>query len=262
MVIGVVGLLTALLLPALGSSRRQARQAVSLSNIRQCGIGVIGYSLDYADRPPVLAAPREVYYGRDTPDIYVGRGVRVEVVWWDHELLWHYLLNPPPSPQVAMAPWSQDPRKIVIDGSPTAVVPDYYLALSLYADPAYWDRFTQAGPSQWRAQRLTDIRFPSDKGLMWQQRAHAVPGSNAEGWQHTVLLRGEPTSVLWSDASGNNLDFLSLHAGEPNFFHHSPRSVTYFSDGWPVAATRHGIHGRDRGGVGGRKVRRDAQPAR
>lgn len=257
--IGVAGLLLSLVLPVLGKSKLQAHLAVSLSNIRQCGTGVISYAHENADKPPVMFPPREAYIPPDSPDLYEGRGIKTSGLWWDHQAMWNVLLSPPPPPGSCWAPGHKGDFTWVIDGSPTAVVPDYFLSLSLYAEPQYWDRFTQRGAAQWRVQRLTDIRYPSDKGLMWQFEIYGLPGSNASdpgapgsnayGATYTMSLRKPFSSVLWADFSATNTDFTLLHPGEPNFYYYHPWGPTYFSPGDPISGTRLGVWGRDRGGA-------------
>lgn len=256
--IGIVGILLSLALPAMGRVRHQARLAASLSNIRQCGAGVIGYAAENADLPPVLFPPREAYLPPDRPDVFVGRGIRTTGLWWDHQSQWHVLLTPVPPPQACWAPGHRSGFTWVIDQSPAAVTPNYYLTWSLYADPAYWDRFTQRGPAQWRAQHLTNIRHPSDKGLMWQSRVYGVKEINKEGWQFSTSsrLKGKHSSVLWADSSATTEDMLALNPGEPNFYFYQPRSVTYMTSGYAVQATRDGIYGRDRGGAESRPTLR------
>ncbi len=51
-VIFIVGLLTALLLPAVQSSREAARRIVCVNNLKQYGIGLNQYVLDYNRFPP------------------------------------------------------------------------------------------------------------------------------------------------------------------------------------------------------------------
>lgn len=48
-VVAIIGLLVSLLLPALARARRQARNSVCLSNLRQMGIGLVQYSHENAE---------------------------------------------------------------------------------------------------------------------------------------------------------------------------------------------------------------------
>ena len=65
-VIGIIGLLVAILLPALSKARRQAQLVVDLSNIRQVGVAMLTYSIDNRGRflpaepgPPIWPAGQE-----------------------------------------------------------------------------------------------------------------------------------------------------------------------------------------------------------
>lgn len=51
-VISIIALLIGILLPALGSAREAARGTVCQSNLRQMGIAVYAYALDYDDALP------------------------------------------------------------------------------------------------------------------------------------------------------------------------------------------------------------------
>lgn len=53
-VISIIALLIGILLPALGSAREAARGSVCLSNMRQMGIGVYAYALDYENALPTV----------------------------------------------------------------------------------------------------------------------------------------------------------------------------------------------------------------
>lgn len=54
-VIGIIALLMALLLPALGAAREAASRAVCMSNLRQQGIGISIYSFNHNDTLPLIA---------------------------------------------------------------------------------------------------------------------------------------------------------------------------------------------------------------
>lgn len=56
-VIAVIAILTAILIPVLGSAREQARMAACSSNLRQLGIGVQLYAAEHADTTPPFLHP-------------------------------------------------------------------------------------------------------------------------------------------------------------------------------------------------------------
>jgi len=52
-VIGIVAILTAILVPALGAARMSARKAACMSNLRQVGMAIHSYAMEYNDSIPV-----------------------------------------------------------------------------------------------------------------------------------------------------------------------------------------------------------------
>lgn len=71
-VISIIALLIGILLPALGAARKSARNVQCLSNIRQMGIALINYGVDYRDTLPTNFTP--------------GAGL-----WYDEDLIGDYL---------------------------------------------------------------------------------------------------------------------------------------------------------------------------
>jgi prepilin-type N-terminal cleavage/methylation domain-containing protein len=57
-VIGIIGLLISILLPSLAAARAEARAVTCLSNVRQVGLAIAMYSVDFKNAfPPNLSAP-------------------------------------------------------------------------------------------------------------------------------------------------------------------------------------------------------------
>ncbi len=63
-VISIIALLIGILLPALGAARDSARDMQCLSNLRQIGIGIYAYSMDYdLELPPAFSQAHQTDWG-------------------------------------------------------------------------------------------------------------------------------------------------------------------------------------------------------
>lgn len=239
-VFGVLAILLALFLPSLSKVRSRSRDVVSLSNCRQIGVALQLYANQYAGGPPVIYKPIEARYPPDFQEVVVD-GVKVGANWFDHEFDYYLALRSFASRSVFFAPGNA-PKS-----ADRAEVPDYLLSKCLYTRPEFWNRWTQAGATQWGAQRFDQIAFPSDKGLVYQFWTYGLPGKSLK--QQTQDFEGVPAAVLWADSSATIELLPSLHPGEPNFYAHTRPDIGYAATGWPIAATLQGINGRDRGGT-------------
>lgn len=240
MVFGVLAVLLALFLPSLTKVRIRSRDVVSLYNCRQIGVALQVYANQYAGGPPLIYKPLEAHYPPDAQGVVI-EGVDVRGNWFDLEAHYSLVLRTFADARVFFAPGRPTDSK---NQSP---IPDYFLSKCLYARPEYWNRWTQAGPSQWGPQRYDRIAFPSDKGLVYQSQAYGLPGHSPK--QQTQGFEGVLASVLWADGSATQENLTSLHPGEPNFYDHYQPPNNYLGTGWPIAATLQGIYGRDRGGT-------------
>jgi prepilin-type N-terminal cleavage/methylation domain-containing protein len=72
-VVAIIALLAALLLPALSSAKQKGKRAVCLSNLRQMGIALIGYTYDnggnipYGPKAPPFVSPADLYPSTGAP---------------------------------------------------------------------------------------------------------------------------------------------------------------------------------------------------
>ncbi|MBN1916554.1 MAG: type II secretion system protein [Verrucomicrobia bacterium] len=64
-VIAIISTLAAMLMPALGSAREQARRAACKSNLRQIGLGLFMYSMDWEGRYPPISSHQGTLHDLD-----------------------------------------------------------------------------------------------------------------------------------------------------------------------------------------------------
>ncbi len=253
-VLAITMILVGLALPSLAAMRMQAREVDSLSRIRQLATLVLAYAADNDDRVPAIFPP--IYVEPEEPiewlEAEVG-GVRLLGAWFTNSTDGLYALTPPPPPDVLRAPEAPDVEPIIIDGEPTSHFIDYAIADCFYASPVYWhndDR--QRGPVQWRAQAISDIRYPSDKGFMFQSMLYDVRSTHPQGRDSIGEFRDRATPVVWGDMSGSREHVWSLRPGVMNRFLHSPgirrliQNPHMWAGGPPINNTEDGIAGRDR----------------
>jgi len=109
-VIAIIGILAALLLPALSSARERGRRAVCISNLRQIGLAIQSYAADnngnipYGPKAPPFTNPAELYpsTGAPTSLLSLRNGAPVALGL----LLQHYLAA---QPKVLFCPSSDQP---------------------------------------------------------------------------------------------------------------------------------------------------------
>lgn len=243
-VIGVALVVASLMLPALKEGRVAARATTSLSRIRDLGILTVAYAADNRDLPPVLFQP---IFG-------VGReqrqAVRIEEHtirghWFNNANKFHLLFDTPPPAEALRDPGNPARTSFNLRGVETTAHPDFALAECLFAEPAYYNRRTQIGPSQWGAQRLGAILFPAQKGFLKQLSVYDRPDVLAA--YPACCYAGVRSAVQWADLSATTQDQSALNVPAPNFWHHGlPAAMPVWGGGAPIDSTVDGVRGRDR----------------
>ncbi len=164
-VVSVVGVLVAVLLPALAGARRSARFSSSLTNSRTVVQAVAVYTHDHRGTHPYLLAAEFAHLERPPAPMgpHAGAPPRIQERYWMVALARHSPdIRPLLYPDVAHFPWQweRDEPLGVLSGcfAPTA---------TLFAAPDY---FSETKPPRWahlRPTRTQEIAFPSAKMLVW-----------------------------------------------------------------------------------------------
>ena len=177
-VIAIIAILAAMLLPALGRAKSQARTVVCLNNLKQLGLAWLMYSEDHDEWLP----PNTGYIGPWTP---------TETNWvqgwlennpdyaWPHNTNILHLQNSLLAPYVASAVplWRcpADPSSSVFDGHKLPRVRSYSMNGFMDSSLTWRD---QANTSIWKVfRRLRDIRVPSELFVMIDEREDTIQDS-------------------------------------------------------------------------------------
>lgn len=239
-VMGVLGILVALLIPSFSKARSSARGVSTLSQCRQIGIALANYASQWKGSTPTIYQPLPLQYPPDSQRVEVD-GVSTRGNWFNHATQYRLSLRSYCDDSTFYAPGHR------VDYTQRLPVPDFFLTLTLYAHPSYWNRWTQRGADQWGAQRLDSLASPSVKGLVYQMWSYGLPGMPSS--QQTMYFEKAPAAVLWADSSATTEQLTKLHPGEPNFYDHSFPDRSYLASGPTIAQTLQGVLGRDRGGT-------------
>lgn len=242
-VIGITAILLSLIAPSLARARGQGLEAKTASNLRQLAVGLHMYADSNRDLPPTFSEP---FWPEPRPWRFdfgtVGDGI-----WFDHAFLYSLALTPLLGDTgVAAAPGNPTPYPAVTHRGVVMCRSDFMLTYTLYAEPAFFNWDTQRGLSQFGAQRLSRIAFPSDKGLLWPPILYCYPQYGRVPGCCQADLK---TPIAFADTSVSSHVMKSLRPGIVNLFAHDhvifnidPRTV----QGGFVASTIDGVLGRDR----------------
>lgn len=152
--ITILAILIALSIPAIGHFRESARDAQSISNLRQHAGVFASYTASHDDQWPLLIPPSQetIDLGGPEPRHYF------EQFW-----LWH----------VFMASNYYDTHhrdQIFLDPRPSwGVHTDYHYSMAFVADPLFWNPSTRLDRSQRRSTRVGEVRYPAAKSLLLHQ---------------------------------------------------------------------------------------------
>lgn len=246
-VISIIGVLTAILLPALGSVRQASRQTLALANARSVATHFELY-LDAHDgaypfipltEDAGIPGSRAVFFAWWPKGTYIGVSDPFALEW-----AW-------PATMTALAPWEETFPVWVSPGRSTDLPtepPDFSddsdepaeeliswrLSSAFLGDPRIWDADRPADDlALLRPVRRHEVRYPSSKVLLWDT--------------HLAYLRGQPelreghwdapTPMAFADAHAEVRNPLDAEAGVANGLR--------YGDDRRLHNTRNGVHGAD-----------------
>ena len=225
--IGIVAVLLALLLPALGKAKKQGIVARTLSAMRQCSNGITQYANEEADFLPYMGTPDHPeegiwpdedwgYWG--APEYFKGQSGL-----WPNTLLDHGIDLTGISPEV------YDPTEVFApyDTGPKRIATYYWLTNSAHARPEFWVGQDPPLDSShlYRGVRMGEVVYPSHKGLL-ADVGHFVTDQPSENW-----------AVAFFDGS-----VVLKATRNPSVYPDITRAGT---SGYRVIVTEGGIRGRD-----------------
>lgn len=235
--LAVLGLLVALVVPALASARRRGIEAHCRANMASTAAIVTAYTNDFRDKYPYAGdAPRLGYF--------VPEGVA-----WDHPIggrfglragMWSVLF-PEYWSGVWWSPGLRCPRQPRYDplartDSPplelsSLVMPQYWMSGAMWLDASSLDPLDRPYREfRVRSNGVHDVTFPSLKVLLFEQIAFCASSHDQHPWITVGQTPFSPTCVGLTDGSVNRL---IRQDGLPAV------------GSLPFEFTRWGVHGRD-----------------
>ncbi|MCC6661155.1 MAG: prepilin-type N-terminal cleavage/methylation domain-containing protein [Phycisphaerales bacterium] len=223
-VVVLLSLLIGLSMPWLHATIQAARSQTDLANLRTHVQIMDLYAGEYADQFPYTTSPRATYTVRRHP-IYGAR----RVVYFEGQNTWHW-------PLIGSFYTSAASGSFASSSSKDTVFTDYLYSSNFLADARFWNEYTRTGPDQWRSTRLSDVAWPSDKGLL-VQRSSLFPALEAQGGPTHVLRIG------FVDGSARMIPYQQITDpyanGEGNWW------GSWWSHGVRIMHTVDGVRGRD-----------------
>lgn len=159
LVIGLIGVLTALLLPSLGMTRDKAMRTRAMSDLSQHAAVMNMYTGDWGGQFPFFAIPGASQTVIRTERYTESFSYFSSHSFWPVALVDRYYPGNAIEDDIFQSPYARQ--------SDWSVWGAYAYSCSMIAAPAYWDQSTrEEGISQLRPNRVSSVRFPGGKALL------------------------------------------------------------------------------------------------
>ena len=188
--VALIGLLVVLAMPSLASVRTSARDVRALSDLRQHALTFNMYAGDFDEHLPFFADPRA------TETVIRFSGGAVSFHYFSSSTFWPYALVDSYYDGIGL--WSDIFRSPFARGGEVGDTL-YVYSCTLIAAPAYWDLSTRMGRQQFVPNRVSDVRYPSQKVLLSADPWTAT-SDNRVGFEHHDLARER---VLLASVAGD-----------------------------------------------------------
>lgn len=231
LVLVLILLLVSMLLPALGGVRRSAYRLDALSDLRANVQGLHAYANDYDDQWPFLTDPDATYTVFRHPTGRAG-----PIVFFGVMEMWHWPLLGDVFPESARESFVAAGHRYSSGNRPMGVFSSYTYSATMYSRPEFWNLETRTGPSQWRPVRVSDVRFPSQKGALYFDEfdfKREADGAWVRTHRPVGLCDGSAASPRYDDISR------PYPKGEGHWW------GSFNGFGIRVMHTIDGVHGRD-----------------
>jgi hypothetical protein len=164
--IALIVLLLALTIPSLLRSRSAARATVSSTNCRTLLSVLTTYADSNQERYPTVEPG--VFYPSESRDLLL-----MFPYWYIYQTWTGVVYDILPYADhvgVYLSPGSPRTRQIG-----NRWPPSYHLSTTVAGDPALWRSGAPADPTLQRAMRVSNVRYPSQKAILWDGEASFAP---------------------------------------------------------------------------------------
>ena len=158
--LSIITLLLAMMMAGLRAARERARDGLSAGYLRAHAQAMTVYTNDHRAFYPYFTEPGFL------SKKLTGGGTERWVSYFDAHRTWHIALADDYYQGTVRDPSFFPPQYREDGGGFWPVETGYHYACAFIADPAYWNPYTRMGPSQYRATRISEVRFPSLKALL------------------------------------------------------------------------------------------------